>query len=130
MVKRKCDRRKGKDRRTEITKRGIIIIARCLWNEHRLGRMLQWGVISIAFYVVALVHPWPLVFQAALTKAANVNLGAFLGYWLDRTLFKGFDLKHEANPKEISNESLAARVLSRGIIVGACVIGFAAGVGA
>lgn len=105
-------------------------MTKCLWNDHRVGRMLQWGLLSAALYAIALCHPWPLVVQAALTKGANVNAGAFLGYWLDRTLFIGFDSKFDSNPEEISDVAKAARVLARAFIVGACVIGLSTGVGA
>lgn len=100
------------------------------FDYHRIGRMMPWALVSLAFYFMAMVHPWPLLIQAALTKAANVNAGAFIGYWIDRTLFSAFDTKFYKNPEEFSNEAKAARVIARGIIVGACVLGLATGVGA
>jgi hypothetical protein len=92
--------------------------------------MLQWGVVSMALYGIALIHPWPLMIQAALTKMANVNAGAFIGYWIDRTLFSGFDQGFHTHPRRYSNESKAARLIARGIVVGACVLGLSTGVGA
>lgn len=105
-------------------------MVKCAWQDHRVGRMLQWALFSLLLYLVTLLFTWPLILQAAFTKAANVNAGAFLGYWLDRTLFIGFDARFTINPKEISDVAKAARVLSRAVIVGACVIGLSAGVGA
>jgi hypothetical protein len=104
--------------------------AKCLWNDHRMGRMFQWAVFCFFLYSLVLFKVWPLVVQVALTKGANVNAGAFLGYWIDRTLFNSFDVKFDADPNTVSDVAKAARVCARGIIAGACILGLALGVGA
>lgn len=100
------------------------------FNNSKLLRMAHWFVLSVLLYAVVLHGHWPLLLQAALTKGANVNAGAFLGYWVDRGLFASFDLKHDADPNSISDMAKAARVLARGLVVAACVIGLGLGVGA
>lgn len=99
----------------------------CLWSNHRVGRMMQWGFFSLFLYGLILCGVWPLVFQSALTKGANINAGAFLGYWIDRTLFASFDARFMEEPAAISDMAKAARVLARGIVVAACVIGLSLG---
>lgn len=107
-----------------------VEILDCFWNDHGFGRMAQWAAFSLILYTIAMVYAWPLMLQAALTKAANVNAGAFLGYWIDRNLFAGFDRTFHKTPEEVSDASRAARLVGRALIVGACILGLATGVGA
>lgn len=107
-----------------------IIIARKKLIKAKAWRMLHWFLFSALLYAIALCCPLPLIAQAALTKGANVNVGAFLGYWIDRTLFAGFDNKFDSTPEEVSDASKACRLLGRAIIVGACILGLSTGVGA
>jgi hypothetical protein len=100
------------------------------YHFRSLRRMSHWAVISFLLYAIVLWHAWPLLIQAALTKGANVNAGAFLGYWIDRTLFISFDVKFDSDPNSIDEMAKAARVIARAIIVAACVIGLSLGVGA
>lgn len=99
-------------------------------TAHSYWRMVQWAVFSLVLYVIVLFGIWPLVVQAALTKAANVNAGAFLGYWVDRSLFNSFDTKFDSDPKEFSDHAKAARICARGLVVAACILGLSMGIGA
>ena len=108
----------------------VMPAVKCAWHDHRIGRMMQWGLFSLFLYGLVICKVWPLILQAALTKGANVNAGAFLGYWIDRTLFIGFDYRFDADPNSISDVAKAARVVSRAIVVAASVIGLSMGIGA
>jgi hypothetical protein len=102
----------------------------CLWSDHRAGRMFQWAVFSVIMYALAAATGWSLLIHAALIKGANVNAGAFLGYWVDRTLFNGFDLKLDADPNSIEPISKAARLIARAVVCGSCIYGLSVGIGA
>lgn len=99
-------------------------------------RMFQWCAFSLLLYTLAVWggrgvffsgDGWPLLIQAALTKGANVNAGAFLGYWVDRTLYIGFDLGVRDKDPGISNMAKSIRLGARGLIVAACIIGVSVG---
>lgn len=99
------------------------------------GRMLQWFIFSAILYALVLwggkygldKEGWPLVIQSALTKGANINGGAFLGYWIDRTLYIGYDLGVRDNPSAFSDMAKALRLLSRALLVAACILGASMG---
>lgn len=99
-------------------------------TQHHLVRMFQWAVLSVLLYAVVLSGPWPLIVQVALTKGANVNAGAFLGYWVDRTLFCSYDRAFNHRPKDFSSAVRAARLVGRAILTGCCILGLSLGVGA
>lgn len=88
------------------------------WLANRLGdrlRAFPWLVFSLlTCLIVALIAPWQLgVLSWSLTK---LSIAAYLGYWLDRTMFP------YARPHETcgGNEASAA-MLRRAILVG-CVV--------
>lgn len=99
------------------------------------SRMLQWAFFSIALYAIALAggkgwitnEGWPLLVQAALTKGANINAGAFIGYWVDRTLYIGYDMGVKDDPASACDSAKAARLMGRACIVAACIIGVSLG---
>lgn len=102
-------------------------------NKRRL-RMAEWFLFSLALYAAILLNPreggMPLLAVVALTKGANVNAGAFVGYWVDRTLFAMHDRAYGNDPTRFTPMEKGARILSRALISFACIIGFATGIGA
>lgn len=101
-------------------------------HNRQLFRMAQWFFFSIILYAVVLIKPegWPLIITAALLKGANVNAGAFMGYWVDRTLFSVYDREFAVRSGEFEPPVKAARVIARGIIVAAAIWGFSNGISA
>jgi hypothetical protein len=97
------------------------------------ARMLSWLAISLALTAaIYLVAPHQL--QVTLYKLSLITTAAWLGYWIDRSLFP------YARPDVIGNAMEDAKIhtteaihemnhaaMRRAIIIAACVIGAALG---
>ena len=80
-------------------------------------RMVQWLLLAAMMYVAAiLLKDMPQV-STGLWKAGHITSGAYLGYWIDRHLYG----------RMLVVEGSSARLLSRAIVIAACVIGMAFG---
>lgn len=86
-------------------------------------RMLSWLAISLALTAaIYLVAPHQL--QVTLYKLSLITTAAWLGYWIDRSLFP------YARPDKFEHTSANAMnhaAMRRAIIIAACVIGAALG---
>jgi multisubunit Na+/H+ antiporter MnhC subunit len=88
-------------------------------------RMLSWLAISLALTAaIYLVAPHQL--QVTLYKLSLITTAAWLGYWIDRSLFP------YARPDKIYDDTFNANEMNlaslrRAIIIAACVIGAALG---
>lgn len=88
----------------------------------RLPRMTLWTMITLCLMVaLALIRPEQL--QVVLYKAGLVTLGAVLGYWIDRSLFKDDARPHEC----IGGIHIVGAWLRRALIVLACILGLTLG---
>lgn len=88
-------------------------------------RMLSWLAISLALTAaIYLVAPHQL--QVTLYKLSLITTAAWLGYWIDRSLFP------YARPDKIYDDTFNANEMNlaslrRALIIAACVIGAALG---
>jgi hypothetical protein len=86
-------------------------------------RMLSWMLISISL-TAAIYYTAPHLLPVSLYKLSLITTAAWLGYWVDRSLFP------YARPDEFKAMSLNAMnqaALRRALIIAACVIGAALG---
>jgi hypothetical protein len=87
---------------------------------HDAFRMIEWLILAVVFYVVAVVltlkAPHLGTLQTLFWKLGHVTVGAFLGYWVDRMALG------RVNP-----ESEGLRKVARAIIIFAAVFGVAGG---
>jgi hypothetical protein len=88
-------------------------------------RMLSWLAISLALTAaIYLVAPHQL--QVTLYKLSLITTAAWLGYWIDRSLFP------YARPDKIYDDTFNANEMNlaslrRAIIIAACVVAAALG---
>lgn len=78
-------------------------------------RMVEWALLAVIFYALALIVTQPQI-QTALWKMGHITVGAYLGYWADRTLLG-----------RVSAHSSPARVVARAIIIAAAIWGMSGG---
>lgn len=88
-------------------------------------RMLVWLTISLALTgIIFIVAPHQL--ETTVYKLSLITTAAWLGYWIDRSLFP------YARPDKIYDDTFNANEMNlaamrRAIIIAACVIGAALG---
>jgi hypothetical protein len=82
----------------------------------RMSPWLLWTLVIMGF--VAWNQPQQL--EVVLYKAGLVTGAAWLGYWIDRSLFTRFRVEEK-------NEDLAVSMIRRAIVVGCVVIGMTLG---
>lgn len=81
------------------------------------SRMIEFLMLAIALYAIAIMVPWPQ-FQTAAWKLGHITSGATIGYWIDRRLFGRINYEVSIN---------RYRFLCRAAIVGTAIIGMATG---
>lgn len=81
-------------------------------------RMKEWLLITIlGLILMAVFEPQQLILYLWFT--VKVSGAAYLGYWMDRTLFRG----HRLDSGEVVTTVLVPFLyLRRAIIVGSCVV--------
>lgn len=93
-------------------------------NARNRIRMLHWMLLSVVCYWLAgFLQTMPAAtpdgtfphMQAVLWRVGHLNLGAFLGYWVDRHAFRD----------RILPWGPALALIRRAIIIAACIIGMA-----
>lgn len=80
-------------------------------------RMIQHLVLAAILYAIA-AHVTQPQLQIVLWKAGHITVGAFMGYWIDRTLFK---------TARIDESSVPMEHVRRAIIVAAAILAVAMG---
>jgi hypothetical protein len=101
----------------------------------RIPRLTGWLMIAVGLLIaIAVIHPTQL--SVVLYKGALVALGAVAGYWIGRSLFpyaRPHTLIYQFMKASAGDEATryvvlaAAALVSRSLIVLACVLGLTLG---
>lgn len=87
-----------------------------------------WLVLAlIATVLVAILHPHQI--GVLIWSLCKLSLGAYLGYWIDRTIFpyaRPHTFVDERSPE--SHATARSCMIRRAIIIAAAIIGLAVGV--
>ncbi len=80
-----------------------------------------WPWLLASFVLLAVIY-WvrPMQLENVVSKTVNITMGAFLGYWVDRSAFRGFAGTDTMKPGDVLS---ANRTLARSIIYAACIVG-------
>ena len=84
-------------------------------------RMIQWLSFSVVCYVIAWFfaqQDWLPSIQTIFQKLGHINLGAFVGYWIDRTAFRD----------RITVDSSDSQKLRRAVIIGVSMLAIGMGI--
>lgn len=84
-------------------------------------RMAQWLMFSVICYAIAWFfadHEWLPSVQVIFQKLGHINLGAFIGYWIDRTAFQD----------RITIESSETQKIRRATIIGVAMLALGLGI--
>ena len=79
--------------------------------------MIEFLILAVALYLLAIIIPWPQ-FQTAAWKLGHITSGATIGYWIDRQLFGRINYEVSVN---------RYRYLCRATLVSAAILGMAFG---
>lgn len=90
---------------------------------HATNRLRAWPWLAsalVALSAVCLIAPYQI--GVLIWSLSKLLLGAYLGYWIDRSLF------YYGRPHEIADADRPAAMLRRAIIVAAAIIALGLGV--
>lgn len=96
-----------------------------LLDKLRIGPWLILAIITT--FIVAMLHPHQL--GVLLWSVTKLCWGAYLGYWIDRSIFP-YARPDRFNPNKDSNERTSWEVLMlrRALIIGAAILALGLGV--
>lgn len=84
-------------------------------------RAFPWLVgAAVTTMAIAVIAPQQL--GVLIWSLSKLSFGAYLGYWVDRSIF------HYARPDEVADDKIAAAWIRRAIIMAAAMISLALGV--